>query len=360
MNILYYNRQLIFHPKQIELLRKHNIIKENITDEYINLFKEANFCANPTASLIDRTGGFDFFIPMTVSKIPQEKDKNNKSFKQLCEERATEMLNRGKRINIQWSGGIDSTTVLWSLINKANDMSQLRVICTPDSIAESGNMFDLHIKNKIPFIMETKVGKKCYFYPDVFDTFETDREIITSGCLSDDLNSIIRLKLPFDKKYHDLQYEEALLQFTSQKVIDFLNKSVKKFPKKIKCYVDFLRYYGFNFHWHKEKYHNQIGQDPKYFSCFESFFDTDDFQKWAIWSDEADVREDINDGQGRKKPQRDLIYELSGDKLYSYDKIKGMNGPGIHYNNDWFFLMENGHTFSLHELYNKKKIYFSN
>jgi hypothetical protein len=352
MNILYYNRQLISYPEKIKLLRKFNIIKEDTTDEYIKLFEQANFCANPSAPLIDRTGGFDFYIPVKVSKMPQEKD--NKSFKQICEQRATELLSRGKRINIQWSGGIDSTTVLWSLINKANDISQLRVICTPDSIAESGNMFDLHIKDKIPFIMETKVGKKCYFYPDVFDTFETDREIITNGCLSDDLNSIIRLNLPLDNKYYDLQYEEVLSQTTNQKVIDFLNKSVKKFPKEIKWYGDFLKYYGFNFHWHKEKYHNLVGLDPKYFSCFESFFDTDDFQKWAIWSDEADIRGDI-----KKKPQRDIVYELSGDKLYSYNKIKGMNGPGIHYNNDWYFLMENGHTFSEHQLYNKKSNYFS-
>jgi hypothetical protein len=42
MNILYYNRQLIFYPEKIKLLRDLNIIKEDTTDEYIKLFEEAN------------------------------------------------------------------------------------------------------------------------------------------------------------------------------------------------------------------------------------------------------------------------------------------------------------------------------
>ena len=86
-------------------------IKENISEEYINLFKEANFFANKSLGFIDRTEANSFFIPLLLEKIPKEKNNIQLSFKELCEKRALELLHIGKRINIMWSGGIDSTVV---------------------------------------------------------------------------------------------------------------------------------------------------------------------------------------------------------------------------------------------------------
>ena len=347
MKILYYNRNLIFDKDQIQLLRYHNIIKQDISDEYISLFQDANFFFNPAASFIDRTGANEFFISMVISKIPKDKNNFNKSFKQLCHERAIQLIKTGKKINIMWSGGLDSTTVLFSLLKNANDLSQLRVILTPDSIAESGNLFDLHIKDKIDFVLEPKRAKKYFYEKPQFENFNVDKELITSGSLSDDLNSIIRLKIPYEEQYWHLNYEEVLSKYTNKKIIDFLNKSVKAFPKEIKTYKDFLKFYGFNFHWHKEKYYILTGMDQKYFSCYKSFFDTDEFQKWSIWNNESDIMPNI-----LKKPQRDMLYELTEDKIYSYDKGKGMAGPGLHEQNDWFFLLENGYTFRHKDLTN--------
>jgi len=347
MKILYYNRNLIFNKDQIELLKYYNIINQDITDDYINLFKESNFFFNLTASAIDRTGANEFFIPIKISKIPKDKNNCEKSFKQICEERSLELLRTNKRINIMWSGGIDSSLVLFSLINKANDLKQLRVILTPDSIVESGNIFDRYINNKIEFILEPKCARPQFFNKPQFKDFNFDKEIITSGCNGDNINSIQRITLPYEEKLWHLQYEEALSKFTSKRVIDFLNKSIKAFPKEIKTYKDFLKFYCFNFHWHKEKYYNLVGIDYKYYSIYNSFYGTDDFQKWSIWNKESDVIPNIT-----KKPQRDVIYELTGDKLFSYNKIKGMAGPTIHEQNNWFFLLENGYTFKHKDLTN--------
>ena len=344
MKILYYNRSLYEQNKIVPF-------NKNFTNEQFNLFKEANFFANRTAALIDRTGSNQFIFPIKLTEIPKDKENYQKSFKQLCEERAIQLLKKGKRINILWSGGIDSTVVLFSLINKINDPSQLRVLLTPESIAESGNLFDLHINNKIPFVLEVQVAKKCYFIKDEFDNFNTDREIFTSGCVSDHLNSILRLTLPLEEKLWHLQYEETLNKFTTKNVIDFLNKSVKAFPKEIKTYVDFLKFYGFNFHWHKDKYYMRIGMDSKYVNCFDNFFDTDAFQRWSLWNNESNIIPNV-----LKKPQRDVIYELTGDKIYSYGKNKGMSSLGAFNNNNWTFLMENGTTMDNGECKNENII----
>jgi len=332
MKILLYNRNLF----EID---KINFINKNTTKDKISLFKEANFYINQTACLIDRTEANEFFIPIKILKIPYDKDNINKSFKQLCLERAEQLISKGKRINIMWSGGIDSTLALFCLMNKVNDKSQLRVILTPESIIESGNIFDKFIKNKINFILETKVARRCFFYKEEYENFNFNNEIITTGSGSDPLNSIMRLKIPYEEELWHLKYENVLSKFTNKNVIDFLNKSIKKFPKKIKTYIEFLKFYQINYNWQRENYFNLVNLDSRYFNCFDNFFETDDFQKWSIWNDESNILTNTV-----KKPQRDLIYELTNDKLYSYNKIKGMSTFGVQTNNDWVFLMENGTT----------------
>jgi len=350
MKILYYNAFILYNPNliykkekinAISVLRKFNFIKEHITDDYIDMFAQSNFFYNKSAFLIDRTNANPFYITSLADKIPSEKNDTGLSFKELCLKRADELLSKGKRINIMWSGGIDSTLVLFCLMNRANDLSQLRVILTPDSILESGNMFDKLIKNKISFILNEKVGKKQYFNKKEFNNFNSNDEIITTGVVSDNLNSLLRLKFPLDEKLWHLNYEDVLIQFTNSNVlvIDFLNKSVKAFPKQIKTYIDFLKFYGFNFHWHKAKYKDLCGLDQKYFNSFDDYFCTEDFQRWSIWNKESNIIPNV-----LKLPQRNLIYELTDDKQYAYKKEKTMNGPTVFTNNDWLFLTEKGET----------------
>jgi hypothetical protein len=142
----------------------------------------------------------------------------------------------------------------------------------------------------------------------------------------------------------------VLIQFTNSNVlvIDFLNKSVKAFPKQIKTYIDFLKFYGFNFHWHKAKYKDLCGLDQKYFNSFDDYFCTEDFQRWSIWNKESNIIPNV-----LKLPQRNLIYELTDDKQYAYKKEKTMNGATVFTNNDWLFLTEKGETIYSSYFFNK-------
>jgi hypothetical protein len=351
MKITYYNSNILF--SNIKLLRDLNIIKEDITDDYIKLFKECNLSVNQTVSIIDRTEANKFFIPCIEHTIPEYENTFNKSFKQLCEERAIQLLKTGKRLNVFWSGGIDSTTVLFSLLNKTNDLSQIRVILTSDSIMESGNMFDKLIKNKVKYILNARNTRQQFFKQKEFEDFDFDKELLITGTQLDNLYTILRLKVPTDMKYHHLPYEETLFKYANKKIVDFYNKSVKSFPKKIKSYGDFLKFYCFSFHWHDAKYTMNIGLDPKYSSLINSFYDTPnkDFEKWSICSEEAIITE-TKDFLKTKIPQRNLVYELTGDKMYSFGKGKGMSAPHVQEKNNWFFLLENHKTLTHSDLMN--------
>jgi hypothetical protein len=348
MIIKYYNRTAIFNC--LPLLRESGFIKEQFTDDYIKLFEKANFHLMRNRSIADRTGANEFFIPFTKERpIPKSKGDFNKSFKQICEERSIQLLNTGKRLNVFWSGGIDSTVVLFSLMNKTNDLSQIRVILTTDSILESGSMFDLLIKNKIEYILhKNKITRQRLFDENKIDL---TKELIITGCAADELNTTKRLHtIPaVDRKYDDMNYEDILSPLIDKNVMDFFNKSIKSYPKKIKYYKDFLKFYHMAYSTSCGLYSWYPYVDPKFLNIMDSFYAIEDFEKWCIWSDESNYTEKI------KIPQKNLIYELSGDKLYCEKKGKGIGNPTKISDNNWFFLTEDNVTITYNDLLEKIK-----
>ena len=347
MRIKYYNRSMVFN--YLPLLRESRFVKEQFTDDYIKLFEEANLFHLQVGAIADRTGANEFFIPFVQEpKIPKLKENFNKSFKQICEERSIQLLNTGKRLNILWSGGIDSTTVLFSLMNKANDLSQLKVILSPESIMESGNMFDLLIKDKLEYKLHINKSKRQKLFDEKF--IDVNNELIITGCAADELNTTKRLKtIPTDRKYDNFNYEDVISPLLSKEVIDFFNRSIQLYPKKVKYYKDFLRFYHMTYSMFYGLYSWYPYIDPKFLNIMESFYAIEDFEKWCIYSDESSYTEKV------KMPQRNLIYELTGDKLYSNNKIKGLGAPTTIFNNDWFLLTEDNITIRYIDLINKKR-----
>ena len=350
MKISYYNPTTIFNC--LPLLRESGFIKEQFTDDYIKLFDQANFFTMYGA-IADRTEANQFFIPFVQEpKIPKFKGDFNKSFKQICEERSVELLNTGKRLNIMWSGGIDSTVILFSLMNKANDLSQIRVILTTDSIIQSGNMFDLFIKNKLDYILQiNKKNREKIFDEKIIDI---NNELIINGCAADELNTIKRIKtIPIDRKYFDLNYEDVISPLLRKEVMDFFNRSIQLYPAKVKYYKDFLKFYHMTYSVYCGLYSWYPYMNTKFLNIMESFYwnnsKQSDFEKWSIWSDEASYTEKT------RIPQRNLIYELTGDKLYSDKKGKTIGNPTNVFNNDWFLFTENNITITYTDLINKIK-----
>ena len=76
---------------------------------------------------------------------------------------------------------------------------------------------------------------------------------------------------------------------------------------------------------------------------FQSFYDTEDFQQWAVGYSKSNLP--------FKQHAKDLIYELTGDKLYSLYKMKGTSSARF-VETDWLFILDNGKTVNYQEIYN--------
>jgi len=364
MKIVNYNSLQVFN--HIPLLRELGIIDSKFSDDYIEMFsnKKCNKFLVKDTAFIDRTGAIEHFLPLiNIDPIPKIEKNFTKSWEELCEKRAIEFLNTGKKIHVWWSGGIDSTTVLFSLINKANDLSQINVILTPESIIESGSIFDYHIKNKISYNIQTQCTAQ-YFFSKY--NFYTETDLLVTGCLSDQIDlspftgSFIGSK---DYKLHKLPYEQVLEKYFDKKCIDFFNKSINNFPIKITTYAGFLRFIIFNYMWTSRK--TFVTSKPKMknnknYPKLDSFFDTKDFQLFHLSNNDYNLVEydDIEDKQKEheiwrnyKKSSLNLIYKYTNNKEYFNKKTKSDSTSFVNSKSDSnIFLLENGETVSLNDL----------
>ena len=104
---------------------------------------------------IDRTGTIK--TPVRVhSLFPMPKLRPIRaSYEDICNERASEILARSDEANARmytlWSGGIDSTLALTSLLKASSreQRSRITVLLSEDSIMENPNFFRDHISNKL-------------------------------------------------------------------------------------------------------------------------------------------------------------------------------------------------------------------
>lgn len=93
------------------------------------------FAQTPMFMPVDRTGHVKMPFRYKITrpwKIPTQQWSLEKSM----EQRVINLLSSGKKINLMWSGGIDSTALVTAFLKHAPDHGQLRVLYSPWSTYE--------------------------------------------------------------------------------------------------------------------------------------------------------------------------------------------------------------------------------
>jgi hypothetical protein len=140
--LLYYNPHIVNEPVNQRL-------------PGIRRFSQLFALIDRTVSLVDRTHTVK--LPVAVhslfplpAPIPIAR-----TFEDLCNERAVELLRRAEQLNVSlyvfWSGGIDSTLVLVSLLKNATprQLAGLVVLMSEESISEYPKFYDEYIRGKL-------------------------------------------------------------------------------------------------------------------------------------------------------------------------------------------------------------------
>lgn len=343
-------KQLLYY--NIGLIRSHDLInsKEEQIDEYLakdssKLFAFYEKHKMNLNAVYDRTGNTPHFLNITpgLLKIPNIPESFNKTFAECVEDRCKELVSLNKPITVVWSGGIDSTLVLFALLRHVNDPSQITVYGTYSSILESGALFDTRIKNS-----GVKYKFKVASTRD-FDDGDTDSIFVTGffgnqlfGPVDDFITG--KIKTPISFFHHQFNNDDPLIDYTKcidDELHEFLLPSIKVAPKKIETLRDLRWWLIFNYDWYTAEYSSRVAtkqQNNQY-----HFYNTDDFQRYVITTEEPFTK-NVGEPLTHRWVMRELIEEYSGDSHYAWNKPKGVSSLGNPLAS-WLFLLEDFSVF---------------
>jgi hypothetical protein len=334
--ILYYNTHAVStYLKQNPQQLKPFLSKKDYTPALAEKYER--FGLNRYNMVYDRTGALPH--PLNISRIhpiPPRQENYNKSFFEVAEHRVKELLSLDKPINVMWSGGLDSTFILFMLKHYANDPDQVRVYGTYNSIIESGDLFDRRISKQFKYHIKVAMRNQYNFQ-------ELDGIYVSGMCGN-------QLFGPTDDffangntaMFHhtlgtaDTIYEDYRTNIDPE-LLEFLDPVIKSSPRPIETVADLRWLCIFNLDWYTALYEHRICLAPDIMRKVIGFFDTEEFQTWAVSTKEPFtlIKGDSNTHRWQ---MRDILDQLFDETDYARNKPKRISNFAA-LNTFWMFLM---------------------
>lgn len=340
MDLLYYIPHRLLNDPTVELAP--------VTRSFLKMF-------NPWISMSDRTGTLDVpGLPLLNNSPIPTRTTIIPSFEECSQSRINEIINQfeasgRKKLVILYSGGIDSTLIVALLVAHPN-WTQLKehvlLAFNEDSQLENPDFFKEFI---LPNFGHNLISSNN-FYAIINNT---DNLCVTGEC-ADNLFGSLTLKSYMDatgnyKSIHTPWETESLIWLLDktpdhrdereQMLHDLVNAS----PVPINTNHDFLWWLNYAMKWQAVKYrmsmHSPTAEQAEYMaSNVINFFDSKDYQCWALYTTEEKVSFKWN---SYKLPAKLLINEIWPNQKYLRFKTKWPSLPTItRYNNAWGFLWQ--------------------
>jgi hypothetical protein len=336
--ILYYNTHSV--PELIKTRNDHIqiFLSDQYSEDLFNTYER--FGLNKHNVVYDRTKQIPHYLNITpdLHPMPGVVINYNRSFWEITEDRCKQLLSLGKPINVMWSGGIDSTYILFALRYFANDPDQVRVYGTYNSVIESGDLFDRAIKNKFKYTIN--VAKQNNL------NFEDPNSIYISGMCGNQLFGPTDNFFANGKEamfHHTLGTPETIYEpyenNINDELLEFLKPIIHTSPRKIETVADLRWYCIFNMDWYTAIYEHKTQLSEEQFKRIYGFFDCFEFQEWAINTKEPFTKVKGNPNTHRWQ-MREILADMFLEKHYAKFKDKRISAFSIQ-NPAWIFLLDN-------------------
>lgn len=270
--------------------------------------------------LIDRSGVMNKSIGI-ISKITSKAKPPFKKFNKIADHRGYIILKKAqdenKDIRVSYSGGIDSTVVLISLLKSKDKFPDVKIIVvmSDKSIEEYPLFYKKHIQDKLTV---WKTNDKS-----LAKTLSTDTEkgfLIVTGELGDQL---FGSALMFRDNLKDKLNESWAIGFTP-KFVRYWKPLVDKHPQQDDLSVaNVLWWFNFvlKYQWVQLRMFVMLdGVVP--LDDFIHFFGGPRFQTWAMNAPMNVKFPDLKDEKTYKMPAKKYILKFTGDKKYFKEKLK--------------------------------------
>lgn len=318
--IRYYN----VHNVSTYIKKNPRHLQGSLGDHYSwDLFnKYEQFGMNSHNMIYDRSEKIPHYLAISnyIHPMPARQENYSPSFFEITEQRAKQLLATEQPINVMWSGGIDSTYILLALKHFANDPSQVRVYGTYNSIIESGDFFDRRIKDQLDYVIKP-TSYQAFNYKE-FDG------LYVSGMCGNQLFG------PTDDFFangntamfhHTLGTPATIYEDYKTNInpalVEFLQPAIDASPRPIETVADLRWYCIFNLDWYTALYEHRTHVGPERAERVIGFFNTEEFQTWAVSTKEPFTKVKGNPNTHRWQ-MRQVLDELFDEPHYAKNKTK--------------------------------------
>jgi len=260
-----------------------------------------------------------------ITGMPDVLD-HNITFEQCCLINAQEIweMARGRYVSLFWSGGVDSTAALVSLMmTNPHWRDQIKIYTSQYAISEEYPLFWSR------YLVDTdyKILKNTEFFDP--GLYTSDRVVVT-GELGDLLWGdwggafLPDTSLNYSSPYPEFFRSNCFLNHVPLNhrglVQDYIQRQIDQFVVPITSIADLSWMLGFTHLWDHEKLRwNAKINDTSLFDSVICFFNSIHFQSWSMCNGHMLVE---SDGLNYKRPAKDLIYEFTRDDDYRRFKTK--------------------------------------
>ena len=317
-------------------LRQYRIPKNALTELNEDVIFRINHITS--TSSVDR---FDLFGKVSNinfdtfgHQIPQQ---TNLTMEECCLRRCEQLSNDGEKIAVLWSGGVDSTNILCSFIKYGISPNRITVVYNKESIIEYPTFFE-YLKTWGCSFSEFGIGENLFHHIEKLDV-----DIVVGGQCCDQLfqkgiHSYI-LYEQYNVPWKDGLYRKYITNFIKEHFehdyfLYELYSKILNFP--IDTFFDFVRMVNFGCAWEYNRYNFKLCASSEVFANkFCTFYETQDFQDWAISNQDIIVSSFHDIGKYHnwgafKRPLKDIIFDVTHDTEYRDNKQKVASLP---YNN---------------------------
>jgi hypothetical protein len=272
---------------------------------------------------VDRTGTCTG--PFKTAILPEHKlnffQPKDVDLEQVLYTRAEEIISFNKKIFLAWSGGIDSTLCLLSLISAGVKKDQLVIAMNNDGIRENPFFYKKFILPNFKLISSEKFSQLL--------KYNSMDGIFINGDPADALLGIdfaVSIYKKFGSEFLSLPCSRKNITeyFRSMKMneqasncwFDFFISSKDRSSRALETVYDFSWWCTFNHRWQtaNEKIRTRYEKDVNYIK----FFNTDEFVYWASTYPLTEIKKYSD----FKKPFKEIIFKFDSNLEYYEKKIK--------------------------------------
>jgi hypothetical protein len=245
----------------------------------------------------------------TVNFVLPEKSS---TLEEIVSSRAEYLINTGRPLKVFWSGGIDSTLVVASLLATIKNLDQIQIYHTCESVRENPKFYDYILNHNVKPVMWSDAWEK---------EFAQDDLIITGTSADEITGSLDRSFFDRFNKHLNMPWERFFNAIMNTSFVDQCSFLFSKSHSPIKTVFDARWWFYFYIrHTHFARRDWDLNIENNFSSNVIQFFNTPEFDLWSIDNKDSLIGNEYRDYKMSFKVATSKFWN---DQNYITNKEKG-------------------------------------